>query len=387
MATLSRQVVAVLLLSASCLAVAACGKKPDAGAAAPVEVKAIQVRPGAAELYADKVGEVRGSLQVDLRARVSGVLMKQEFVDGSVVKENQPLFSIDAREYRAQLANSQAQLASAQANLARAQQDVDRYAPLLAENAISRQVYDSAVAAAKQARAQVDAMRAAIDEAKLAVDFATVRAPFSGRIGDAKVFEGALISAGVTPLASLYRDDPAWVYFTVSEAELLDFQRRFGTTPVAPDDKVRQVRLQLSDGSIYPQPGRINFVASALDATTGTYALRAEFPNPQHALIPGLFARIRVTAEELPNAIVIPDRAVQQQLGRYFVTVVGEGDKAEMRAVVPGPRLGNQWVMNEGLKSGDRVVVEGIQKARPGAPLKVTLITLDELNAAAAPAA
>ena len=363
------------------LSLAACGKKPNAEAGGPVEVRAIRIESGPAQLFADKVGEVRGSQEVDLRARVSGVLLKQQFVDGSIVKEDQPLFSIDAREYRAQLANMQAQLASAKASLARAQQDVDRYAPLLEENAISRQVYESAVAAAKQARAQVDASQAAIDESKLAVDFATVRAPFTGRIGDAKVFEGALISAGVTSLATIHKDDPAWVYFSVSEAELLGEQRRFGDAPPAPDAQVRKVRLQLSDGSIYPQEGRINFVATALDPTTGTYALRAEFANPDHVLMPGLFARIRVSADTREDAILVPDRAVQQQLDRFFVTVAGADDKAEMRAVVPGPRLGNQWIIADGLKVGDRVVVEGIQKARPGAPLKVTLVSADQPKA------
>ena len=373
---------ALLMLSAGAAVacgLTACGSKAPAPAAGPVEVQVIEVKPGATQLYADKIGEVRGSQEVELRARVSGVLLKQEFVDGSIVQENQPLFTIDSREYRAQLASADAQLASAQANLARAQQDVDRYEPLLAENAISKQVYDSAVAAAKEARAQVEASRAAIDEAKLGVEFATVRAPFAGRIGAAEVFEGALISAGVTQLASLHMDDPAWVYFNVSEAELLDYQRRFrasGRTPEAP----RPVRLQLSDGTIYPQDGEINFVATALDPTTGTFALRAQVPNAQHTLIPGLFARIRVMAEELPDAIVVPDRAVQQQLNRYFVTVVGAEDKAEMRAIVPGPRMGNRWVVTEGLKAGDRVIVEGIQKARPGAPLKVTAVSLDQFD-------
>ncbi len=362
------------------LAATGCGDKAPTASAPAVEVKVVVAQPNATLLYADKVGEVRGSQEVDLRARVTGVLMKKHFVDGALVRENDPLFSIDPREYRAQVASARAQLAAAEANLARATQDVERYSPLLAENAISRQVYDSAVAAAKQAQAQVNATRASIEEAQLGVDFATVRAPFTGRIGDAKVFEGALITAGVTELVSLYKDDPAWVHFNVSESELLEYQRRFGAGQPAADSPVRQVRLQLSDGSIYPEPGKINFVASALDPTTGTFALRAEFPNSSHTLIPGLFARIRIMADEIPNAIVIPDRAVQQQLGRYFVIVAAEGDKAEMRAVQPGPRLGNRWVINEGLKAGDRVVVEGVQKARPGAPLKVTVITADQLD-------
>lgn len=373
---------AVLLSAAALYALAGCGKStgPTPGA---VEVKAVEIRPQQTQLYSDKVGEVRGSQEVDLRARVTGVLVKKHFDDGALVHEGQLLFSIDARDYRAQLASAQAQLASAEANLVRSQQDVDRYAPLLAENAISRQVYDSAVATAKQARAQVEASRAAITEARLAVEFADVRAPLTGRIGAAQVFEGGLITAGVTPLATLSRDDPAWVYFHVSEAEVLDYQRRVGTGEPGQNDRIRTVRLQLSDGSIYPLPGHINFVARALDPTTGTFALRAEFPNPDHRLLPGLFARIRITAEDRPNAIVVPDRAVQQQLGSYFVTVVGAEDKAEMRPIKLGPRVGTRWIVDQGLKAGDKVVVEGIQKARPGAPLKVTVITADELNAAA----
>ena len=370
----------LILTTAIWMGLQGCSKQTDAPQIPPADVKVITVEPSSAQLYADKVGEVRGSQEVSLRARVTGVLMKKHFVDGSLVRENAPLFSIDPREYRAQVASAQAQLAAAEANLAHAQQDVERYAPLLAENAISRQVYDSAVAAAKQAQAQVNATRASIEEAELGVDFATVRAPFTGRIGDAKVFEGALITAGVTELVSLYKDDPAWVYFNVSEAELLDYERRYDGAP-NPRSPLRRVRLQLSDGSIYPEAGRINYIASALDPTTGTFALRAEFPNPRHALIPGLFARIRIMTDSIQDAIVIPDRAVQQQLGRYFVITVGEGDKAEMRAVQLGPRLGTQWVITDGLKTGDRVVVEGVMKARPGSPLHITPITVAELNA------
>jgi membrane fusion protein, multidrug efflux system len=365
-------------------ALAGCDGAEQAAAPSPVDVKAILVKRAPAELFVDKVGEVRGSQEVDLRARVSGVLLRKEFADGSLVKRGQPLFSIDAREYRAQLASAQAQLASAQANLARARGDVARYEPLVKENAISRQVYDSAVATEKESSAQVEAMRAAIDEAKLSVEFATVLAPFDGRVGDARVFEGALITAGSTELVQIHRDDPVWVYFSVSEAELLEYQKHAATAPHTPKRPTREVQLQLSDGSVYPLPGFINFVATSLDSATGTFALRAEFANPEHKLVPGLFARIRVNAEQRADAIAVPDRAVQQQLGRYFVTVVGAGDKAEMRPVVPGPRAGNVWIIASGLAEGDRVVVEGLQKARPGTPLKVTLITPKDLDAAAA---
>jgi membrane fusion protein, multidrug efflux system len=358
-----------------------CSRQQDAAPPAPpVEVKAVTVQPSATETYADKVGEVRGSQEVDLRARVSGILLATHFQDGSLVKEGQLLFSIDAREFRAQVASAQARLASAEANLSRARQDVERYRPLLAAEAIARQVYDNAVATQRQAEAEVSASRAALDETKLGLDYAEVRAPLTGRIGAAQAFPGSLVTAGQTVLATLSSDDPAWVYFTISEAELLDFERRTGGMETAADDPVRVVKLILSDGSVYPLPGRINFSDRALDPTMGTYSLRAEFPNPDHRLLPGLFARVRGTSGRLENALVVPDRAVQEQLGRYFLTVVGKDGKAELRPVELGQRFGNRQVINSGLAAGDRVVVEGLQKARPGTPLKVTPVTLEDFD-------
>jgi membrane fusion protein (multidrug efflux system) len=373
--------VLAVILTASLLA-SGCGKKPDVGAPpSAFEVKAITVEPSSTIMYADKVGEVRGSQEVDLRARVNGILLAKHFDDGALVDEGQLLFSIDAREYRAQVNNAKAQLASAEANLYRARQDVARYKPLLADEAIARQVYDNAVATADQAQAQVEASRAAVQEAQLGVEYSEVRSPLKGRIGASEVFVGGLVQAGQTVLATLSSDDPAWVYFSISEAELLNFEKSTGGRAIAADDPRRQVKLLLSDGSIYGHPGRINFNDRALDPATGTYRLRAEFPNPEHKLMPGLFARIRATGERLDNALVVPDRAVQEQLGRYFLTVVGAEDKAEMRPVTLGPRFGNRQVILDGLKPGDRVVVEGIQKARPGTPLKVIAVQLEDFDA------
>jgi len=264
---------------------------------------------------------------------------------------------------------------------------VARYKRLVADEAIARQVYDDAVATANQAQAQVDASKAAMQEAQLGLEYADVRAPLSGRIGASQVFVGGLVQAGQTVLATLSSDDPAWVYFSISEAELLDFEKRNSGRDIERDDPQRQVQLILSDGSVYALPGRINFSDRALDSATGTYKLRAEFPNPEHKLMPGLFARIRATGQRLENALVVPDRAVQEQLGRYFLTVVGADDKAELRPVTLGPRFGNRQVIQSGLQAGDRVVVEGIQKARPGTPLKVIAVQLEDFEAPGAPAA
>jgi membrane fusion protein, multidrug efflux system len=373
-------------LWAVCLTLCACNRQPAMPPAGPLEVRVIEVHAKSTEIYRDLVGEVRGSQEVEIRSRVTGVLVAKAFTEGSVVRKDDLLYRIDAREYRAQVANADAQLASAQANLSRAQQDVDRYEPLLAENAISRQVYDNAVAARKQAAAQVEASRAAISEARLGVEYADIRAPLTGRIGASSVFVGSLITAGTTKLAEMSQDNPAWVYFSLSEAELLDYQRRYGPREPAVDSPMRDVKLTLSDGSQYPLPGHINFTDRALDPTTGTYTLRAEFPNPEHQLVPGLFARIRVVAEERPAAIVVPDRAVQQQLGRYFVTIVDADSKAEARPVKLGPRLGTSWVIEEGVKPGDKLVVEGLQKALPGTPLNPVVVSDAELQANPAPA-
>ena len=388
--TPSLQRIACALALSSNLVLVGCGREPDMPAPQPVTVKALEVTRQSTALFTDFVGEVRGSQEVEIRARVSGILLGKHFEDGALVAEGDLLYTIDAREYRAQVATAEAQLAAAQADLARAQQDVARYEPLLRENAISRQVYDNAVAAAKQAQAQVEAGRALIEEAQLGVEYAEVRAPLTGRIGASQVFEGALITAGSTLLAHISADDPAWVWFSVSEADLLSYQRRAQQAEEAgriqaSENRLRTVQLTLSDGRVYPYEGQINFADQALDPTTGTFQLRAEFPNAEHFLRPGMFGRIRATSSHRDDVIVIPDRAVQEQLGRYFVTAVGEGDIAELKPVELGARLGNRWVIEQGLSAGDRVVVEGVQKARPGTPLRVEPITQAELDESSAP--
>ncbi len=244
------------LLALLCATAAGCGGGPAGSAPPAVEVKVVEVKPQSTEIYRDLVGEVRGSQEVEIRSRVTGVLTGKHFEDGSIVPKDSLLYTIDAREYRAQVATAEANLASAEANLARARQDVQRYEPLLAENAISQQVYDNAVAAAKEAAAQVAASRAAITEAELGVEYAEVRAPMTGRIGASEVFEGALITAGQTrPRDDLGRRP------CVGELQP-ERKRSCSTTSGSMARKSpprtrrqRRVRLSLSDGSVYPQPG------------------------------------------------------------------------------------------------------------------------------------
>lgn len=366
---------------------AGCGREAATAGPAPVDVKVVVVATAPTEIYRDLVGEVRGSQEVEIRSRVSGVLTTRHFADGVMVDQGQLLYTIDAREYRAQVATAEANLASAEANLARARQDVERYGPLLAENAISRQVYDNAVAAAKVAEAQVRASRAAITEAKLGVEYAEVRAPMTGRIGASQVFEGALITAGQTLLATISDDDPAWVDFSLSESELLDYMRRYGLTEPAADSAQRYVHLTLSDGTQYPHPGRINFADRALDPTTGTFTLRAEFANPQHQRARPLRPHRRHGREARSG-----HRRSRSRGAAAARTVFRHGSRRGRRGrSAPGDARASrrQWVVDEGLAVGDRMVVEGVQKARPGTPLRPTVITAAELDqpaVAAAPA-
>ena len=351
---------------------AACGRKPpqmpDPG---PVRVEVITVKESESRQTSDRVGEVRSLTEVQLRPRINAIVLEQHFTDGARVKKGDLLFTLDAREYRAEVASAEAKVASAEANLARARQDVARYAPLLADEAISQQVYDNAVTAERQAAAEVAAQRAGLAQTRLGVEYASVTAPIAGRIGAAKVFPGDFVAAGQTVLATLSDDDPAYVSFSISESTLLAVEKSFRGLEVPESHPLRRVKLLLADGSEYPQEGIINFIDRALDPTTGTFSLRARFPNPDYRLIPGLFARVRVSGELDKASILIPDRAVQELLGRYYVLVVGEDGNIERRTVVPGERLGNQWRIREGLADGDRVVVEGLQKAREGVEVKV----------------
>ena len=374
----------LLLLCSACSA-----PPPAAAPPPPVAVKAMTVIERTTDITSEYVGEVRGSEEVEVRARVTGVMLSKHFVDGSIVKKGDLLFRVDDREFRNQLAQARANVAEVETLLAQARQDVARYTPLVKTQAISRQIYDNAVAAEHQAAARVEAVKVGIASANLAIDYAQVRAPITGRIGEALLLPGGLVAAGNTVLARISQDNPAWVYFSVSEQQLLEFTRRFAAPAdrAAAVERLRQVTLTLADGSEYPLRGTINFSDRAIDPKTGSYTLRAQFDNVSGLLRPGLYGRIRLVADRVENALLVPDRAIQEQLGSYFVTVVGAGDTAELRTVTLGPRTGSYVVIASGLRRGDRVIVEGTLKARPGTALKVEAITEAALAAPTAPAA
>ena len=349
----------------------ACNKSPGTVAPPIPEVSVQQVIQKPTALSMDIVGEIKAFREVDLRARVSGNLMKLNFRPGQKINEGDLLFVIDPGLYETALANAQASMAESAAALARVRQDVERYKPLLPDNAIPRQTYDQAVAQEQQSVAVVAGRKAAVERAKLDLGYAQVRSPVSGQIGLQKVEVGAFVSAGQTSLATVSTLDPVVVYFSVAETEFLHYVRRTEAARLAGKKVVeRPLELVLADGSIYDQTGQIDFSDRAVNPATGTLTLRAVFSNPKDLLRPGMTSRVRIYYDEVDDALLVHQKSVSETLGKYFVTVIGEGDKAEMRPVKLGSRVGDLWLVEGGLKSGERIVVEGVQKARPGQQVK-----------------
>jgi len=351
--------------------VAACDKATVPSAPPVPEVGVIQVSGQATPLTVDLVADIRAYREVELRPRVSGIIEKQLFQPGQFVREGQTLFVIDTRSLDSAVADAQARLVEAEAQLDRANQDVARYEPLLVDDAIPRQTYDQAVSAVRQAASIVDSRREGVNRARIDRSFAEVKAPVTGQIGLQKVEVGGLASAGQTILAVVSTIDPVFAYVSVPEADYLAFSRRMAAHQ--PDERLRRqlpVELILSDGSKYEQTGRFDFADREVNPTTGTLTLRAVFANPADLLRPGMTGRVRVVYEVAKDAIVIPQKAVSELLGRAFVSVVLADGKVEQRPVVTGDRIGDRWLIRDGLKPGDNVIVEGLQKARPGSTVK-----------------
>ena len=356
------------LLGAVALLLASCGKKVEAPPPPPppevvVQVVSQQTTP----LKVDIVAEVKAYREVELRPRVTGLVTKLSFQPGQRVKEGELLMQIDPRPYDEQVTDAQAKLAESEAQLARARQDVARYEPLLPDNAIPRQTYDQAVAQEKSNAAVVTARRASLETAKLSRSYAEVRSPITGRIGLQKVELGALATAGQTVLATVSTLDPMVVYFSVPEIAYLEYARRLAALQKAGKAGTEPpVDLILADGSTYRQRGKFDFADRALDASTGTLTVRAVFANPDDLLRPGMNVRVRFVSEVAENAILIPQRAVTEMLGKQFASVVGADNKVEQRPITTGARIGELWLVKSGLKAGEKIVVDGLQKARPG---------------------
>jgi len=380
------------LVVAVAAALSACGGGDKAAGAAgggmppPAPVGVLKAELQAVALQTELPGRVEAQRTAQVRARVNGVVLKRLFTEGSEVKAGQPLFQIDPAPYQAALESAQASLAKAQANLAQAAAQAERNKPLVDAKAISQQEYLSSVAAAKSAEADVAAAKAAIQTAKLNVDYAHVTAPISGRIGRALVTEGALVSAAeATQLALIQQTSSVYVNFTQSANEVQQLRAALAKGQLrSAGAQAAQVRIALDDGSELAKPGKLLFTDLSVDASSGQVLLRAEVPNNEGQLLPGQYVRVRLAQAELPAGILLPQQAVKRSNQGDSVLIVGAGNKPEPRMVKVGAAQGNQWVVLDGLKPGDQVIVDGFQKMFvPGAP--VTPVPWVP-NAAAAPA-
>lgn len=375
--TVSAALGLALLMLAGCS-----GDAPPAPPPPEVDVVTIRAQPVANIITLP--GRVQAVRSAEVRARVDGIVQRRVYEEGTDVRAGQVLFTIDPRELRAKLNAVEATLARAQAAAANAQQDIDRYRPLLVDQAISKQEYDAAVARLRTAQADVAQSRAQLESARLSLSYTSVTAPIAGRAGRAQVTEGALVSAaGGTLLTTIEQGNPIYVNFSQSSSDLLAIRQDItsGRLKLPSLNRV-MVQLELENGTPYGPTGHIDFLDLAIDEATGTAALRAEFPNPDRMLLPGQFVRARIQAGTETNGIVVPQRSVTVGAQGGSVLVIGQNNMVEARQIRLGGLQGANWVVLDGLKSGDRVIVSGMQKVQPGQTVRIA-----KAPAAAKPAA
>ena len=374
----------IVLTLAATLALSACGKKdaaPAAGGAPgggmpPPQVGVVTIQPGNVGLETELPGRVEASRVAQVRARAAGILQKRLFTEGSDVKAGQVLYRIDPGPYAASAQSAAASLQRAEANLAQASATVQRYKPLVEVNAISRQDYVNAQATEKQAQADVAVGKASVANAQITLGYAQVTAPISGRIGRSLVTEGALVGQGeATQLATIQQINPVYVNFTqsVSEVSRLRAAMQKGQIQRAAGAEAAVVHIIQEDGTELQQTGKLLFTDLSVDATTGQITLRAEVPNPGGVLLPGLYVRVRIEQAQVQNAALLPQQAVTRTQTGDTVSIVGADGKITPRQIKVGGSKDNQWVVTEGLKAGDQVMVDGFQKlqmAPPGTPVK-----------------
>jgi RND family efflux transporter MFP subunit len=386
-----------------------CSNKNAAAAPAPPDVEIVEVQQRDVPIYGEWIGTLDGLVNADIKAQVSGYLLEQAYKEGSFVKKGQLLFQIDPRPFqaivdqtegqlaqaqgqleqaRAQLLQAEAQVAVAEANQRRTQLDVDRYTPLAQQQAITQQDLDnatennlaakaqvqSATAQVATARAQITAASAQVQSAKASVETAQINlgfthltSPIDGIPGIAELQVGALVSPASPKITTVSTLDPIKVYFTVSEQEYLDFHRRY-STPDTLDAARKNLRFELilADGTVYAQPGTFDFADRQVDVKTGAIQVVGLFPNPGNGLRPGQYARVRFSTRTTEGALLVPQRAVNELQGSYQIAVVNPDNKVNIRLVTVADKVGNQWIISSGIKPGERVVAEGVQKVRQG---------------------
>ena len=351
-----------LALAITAATVSSCKEKEKAAAPPPPDVLVTEVIQKDVPVYGEWIGTLSGFINATIRPQVKGYLLSKNYKEGDVVHTGDLLFQIDPREFQAQLDQAQGQLARAQATQVKAQQDVTRYTPLAKEGAVSQQELDDAIQQNLAAKAQVDSARAAVEQAKLNLGWTKVTSPIDGVSGIAIAQIGDLVQPA-TELTTVSQVDPIKTLFPVSEQEYLKYTRTH-----AKDESPREGALELilADGTVFPHRGTLSVIGRQVDPRTGTLPLEAQFPNPGNVLRPGGYALVRAVIDNQPKALVVPQRAVRDVQGQMQVAVVTADNKVEMRNVTTGPRSGFNWVILDGVKPGERVVAEGLQKVRGG---------------------
>jgi membrane fusion protein (multidrug efflux system) len=359
-----KKMIFVVLLGQAALLLTACDKKEQA-AGPPPDVYVAEVVQKDVPVYTELVGQTKGSQDVEIRARVEGYLDSVNFTEGSSVARGTLLYRIDPKPLQAALAHAKADLATAQARLDKANNDVTRLRPLAEKQAVSRQELDNAISAQDAGRAVVDATKANLDKATLDLGYTQITSPIDGLVGTTNVKAGNLVGRGEsTLLTTVSQVDPILFRAGISEAEYLRLARRREETQ---GKQVSGIELILADGTIHPHKGSVDAIERAVDATTGTLAVQVRFANPKGLIRPGQYGRVRFESEMKKGALLVPQRAVAEVQNLYSVATVGSDNKVAFRNVKVGPRVEGLWVIEEGLKPGEKVIVEGLQRVREGA--------------------
>ena len=357
---------AVLMLSSG-LVLVGCDNKSGEGAERPApEVEVVTVKTQPFNITTELPGRTSSFRIAEVRPQVSGIILKRLFTEGGMIEAGQSLYQIDPATYQATVRSAEADLAKAQADANIKQLTVNRYKPLLGTNFISRQDYDTAVAAARQADASVLAAKAALETARINLEYTKVLSPISGRVGKSNVTEGALVNANQSmALATVQQLDPIYVDVTQSSNDYLRFKQDIANGSLKKEGKA-SVALLLDNGSEYSQKGTLEFSDVTVDESTGSITLRAVFPNPDNQLLPGMFVRARVDEGIIPDAMLVPQQGItRNQRGQATTMVVNKDNKVELRIIETGQAFGSNWLVTKGLEPGDRVIVAGLQKIKP----------------------
>lgn len=350
------------------------------------EVGVVTVKTEPLQITTELPGRTSAYRIAEVRPQVSGIILKRNFTEGSDVEAGVSLYQIDPATYQAAYDSAKGDLAKAQAAANIAQMTVNRYKKLLGTKYISQQDYDTAQADAQQANATVIAAKAAVESARINLAYTKVTSPISGRTGTSTVTEGALVQSGqTTALTTVQQLDPIYVDVTQSSNDFLRLKQEMASGSLKQENGKAKVQLVTNDGIQYSQAGTLEFSGVTVDQTTGSITLRAVFPNPDHTLLPGMFVRAKLEEGVNPNALLVPQQGVARTpRGDATVMVVGEGDKVEIRNITATQAIGDKWLVTDGLKTGDRVIITGLQKVKPGAQVKAQEVTSDNKEQAQA---